>query len=159
MGYLRDVRRMTVALSRARLGLYILGRREIFESCFELRQAFELLLKRPDKLVLATGEMWPSKRVSANEDEPEVPGEAVMEGLQHLGEFVYQMTKTKMEQLQKEKGAAALVQPAEDEAAEEEGAYVENGAEDEEDGAEEDGDDVDDDEDGETEDKNTDEDS
>src|SRR3954453_16902003 len=65
VGYLRDIRRLTVTLSRARLGLYILGRRDVFEACFELREAFELLLARPDKLSLVTGELWPSSRVLA----------------------------------------------------------------------------------------------
>lgn len=62
VGYLRDVRRLTVALSRARLGLCILGRREVFESCYELKPAFDLLLQRPDKLMLAPGEMFPTSR-------------------------------------------------------------------------------------------------
>src|SRR3954453_10250925 len=80
VGYLRDVRRLTVALSRARLGLYILGRRNVFETCYELRPAFDLLLQRPDKLALSTGELWPSKRLLVEEvDSGEVPGEAVME--------------------------------------------------------------------------------
>ena len=47
IGYLRSVRRLTVALSRARLGLYILGRRSVFESVFELKPAFDILLQRP----------------------------------------------------------------------------------------------------------------
>jgi intron-binding protein aquarius len=58
VGYLRDIRRLTVALSRARLGLYILGRREVFETVPELRQAFDILLNRPDKLQLVIGEMF-----------------------------------------------------------------------------------------------------
>jgi len=94
-GYLRDIRRLTVALSRARLGLYILGRRAVFESCFELREAFELLLARPDKLSLVTGEMFPTQRrvdVEAQEG-----GVAVMEGVEHLGQYVYEMTKAKVE--------------------------------------------------------------
>lgn len=105
MGYLRDVRRLTVALSRARLGLYILGRREIFEFCFELRQAFEILLQRPDKLMLVTGELWPSKRMVANEGEENlVEGETVMEGVEHLGQYVYEMTNAKVQQLRVERG-------------------------------------------------------
>ena len=111
MGYLRDIRRLTVALSRARLGLYILGRREVFEACYELRPAFELLLQRPDKLVLSTGEMWPSSRVLAAGTETEnteaaaPPGnEAVMEGVEHLGQFVFEMTGVKARQLRAEKG-------------------------------------------------------
>ncbi|KAL7626373.1 hypothetical protein AAE478_003145 [Parahypoxylon ruwenzoriense] len=104
VGYLRDIRRLTVALSRARLGLYILGRREVFEACYELRPAFELLLQRPDKLTLATGEMWPSERIQAEEDGTTIPGETIMEGVEHLGQFVYEMAATKIKQLQAELG-------------------------------------------------------
>jgi len=104
VGYLRDIRRLTVALSRARLGLYILGRRQVFESCFELRQAFELLLKRPDKLHLVTGELWPSERTLADEVDKEVPGEAVMESVEHIGQYVYEMTNTRVQQLRTERG-------------------------------------------------------
>lgn len=103
VGYLRDVRRLTVALSRARLGLYILGRREIFETCYELKPAFDLLLQRPDKLTLATGELWPSERQQANEDGGAVPGEAVMEGVEHLGQYVFEMTTAKIQQLRQER--------------------------------------------------------
>ncbi|KAI1823082.1 hypothetical protein F4861DRAFT_352363 [Xylaria intraflava] len=104
VGYLRDIRRLTVALSRARLGLYILGRREVFEACYELRSAFELLLLRPDKLVLSTGEMWPSNRILSDEEGTAAPNEAVMEGLEHLGRFVYEMSVSKIKQLRAEKG-------------------------------------------------------
>ncbi|KXX79826.1 Intron-binding protein aquarius [Madurella mycetomatis] len=105
VGYLRDIRRLTVALSRARLGLYILGRRDVFEACYELRDAFELLLKRPDKLVLVTGELWPSERMLADEaDKENVPGEAVMEGVEHLGQYVFEMTNTRIKQLRVERG-------------------------------------------------------
>ena len=99
VGYLRDVRRMTVALSRARLGLYILGRREVFESCHELAPAFEQLLQRPDKLMLVTGEMWPSQRILSEESNGTVQGEVAMEGVEHLGQFVLEMTETKRQQL------------------------------------------------------------
>ncbi|PKS06800.1 hypothetical protein jhhlp_006875 [Lomentospora prolificans] len=111
VGYLRDVRRMTVALSRARLGLYVLGRKEIFEACYELRPAFEQLLNRPDKLMLVTGELWPSKRILATEQEAggAVEGEVVMEGVQHLGQYVFEMTKTKMREFE-EKGEEMVVE-------------------------------------------------
>jgi len=101
-----------VALSRARLGLYVLGRREVFESCYELRQAFELLLQRPDKLALVTGELWPSERVLAEEVGKEVAGEAIMEGVEHLGQYVFEMTGTKVKQQQAGQGseAAGLVE-------------------------------------------------
>lgn len=103
MGYLRDVRRMTVAFSRARLGLYVLGRREVFEACPELRPAFDVLLQRPDKLMLVTGELWPTERPST-EEEAVVEGEVAMEGVEHIGQYVYEMSMTKMKQLQEEQG-------------------------------------------------------
>lgn len=104
MGYLRDIRRLTVALSRARLGMYILGRREVFEGCYELKQAFDILLQRPDKLSLVTGELWPSQRKLSEDAHETVPGEAVMEGVEHLGQYVFEMAQTKLEQLRAEKG-------------------------------------------------------
>ncbi|KAL4787560.1 P-loop containing nucleoside triphosphate hydrolase protein [Aspergillus varians] len=91
VGYLRDVRRLTVALSRARLGLYILGRREVFESCYELKPAFDLLLQRPDKLMLAPGEMFPTTRTL----DDEVQG-TPMEGVEHLGQYVFEMSQAKV---------------------------------------------------------------
>lgn len=98
VGYLRDIRRLTVALSRARLGLYILGRRTVFESCYELREAFQLLFRREDKLQLVTGEMHPTGR--RLEDE-EVPGTTEMVGVEHLGQYVFEMTQAKVEALKK----------------------------------------------------------
>jgi intron-binding protein aquarius len=94
VGYLRDVRRLTVALSRARLGLYILGRRDLFESCFEMRPAMDILGKRPDKLVLTTGEMFPTERLLNDEVEG-----VEMEGVEHLGQYVYEMTQAKVKAL------------------------------------------------------------
>ena len=91
VGYLRDVRRLTVALSRARLGLYILGRREVFESCYELKPAFDRLLQRPDKLMLAPGEMFPTTRAL------DAPVEGTpMESVEHLGQYVFEMTQAKV---------------------------------------------------------------
>lgn len=107
IGYLRDVRRLTVALSRARLGLYVLGSRHVFESCIELRQAFDILLKRPDKLMLVTGELWPSSRILSEEEGKSVPGEAQMEGVEHLGQYVFEMTNSKVQQLRTQRGLPA----------------------------------------------------
>ena len=40
VGHLRDVRRLVVAMSRARLGLYIFARVDLFRNCYELSPAF-----------------------------------------------------------------------------------------------------------------------
>ncbi|KAI8662720.1 Pre-mRNA-splicing factor [Fusarium sp. Ph1] len=128
VGYLRDVRRMTVALSRARLGLYILGRREVFEACPELRPAFDQLLQRPDKLMLVTGELWPTERDAA-EGDGAVEGEVPMEGVEHLGQYVFEMTNTKIKQLETEQGG--MPEPIIEEVEEvEEGYGEEDGQED-----------------------------
>ena len=84
-----------MALSRARLGLYILGRREVFETVPELREAFDILLRRPDKLQLVIGEMFDtaSRTVEAETDATE------MDGVEHLGQYVYEMTQAKVKSL------------------------------------------------------------
>ena len=117
-GYLRDMRRMTVALSRARLGLYVLGRRSVFESCYDLNEAFSrLIASRRTKLELVVGEMWPTQR-EAGEESPE--GTVVMEDVTHLGQYVYEMTVTAVERLKAggsiagASGAAIVEVPAEE---------------------------------------------
>jgi intron-binding protein aquarius len=52
VGHVRDVRRLVVAMSRARLGLYVFGRLALFANCFELQPAMQLFLKRPTQLAL-----------------------------------------------------------------------------------------------------------
>jgi intron-binding protein aquarius len=52
VGHIRDVRRLVVALSRARLGLYVFCRAELFQNCYELAAAFSQLSMRPQKLAL-----------------------------------------------------------------------------------------------------------
>ena len=106
-----------MALSRARLGLYVLGRRAVFEACYELREAFDRLLRRPDKLALVTGEMWPAERVLPTQEGGdgaggEVPGEAVMEGVEHLGQYVFEMTQTRVEMVRGERGLLPLPEGA-----------------------------------------------
>lgn len=99
IGYLRDIRRLTVALSRARLGLYILGRASVFASCFELKPAFDILLSRPTNLALVTDELY-APSFARQVDAPLEDGrEAIMEGVEHLGQYVYEMTKAKVEAL------------------------------------------------------------
>ncbi|GAX76342.1 hypothetical protein CEUSTIGMA_g3788.t1 [Chlamydomonas eustigma] len=58
VGHLRDVRRLVVAMSRARLGLYVFGRQELFSNCYELQPTFKQLLSRPTQLALVKGESY-----------------------------------------------------------------------------------------------------
>ncbi|XP_003371810.1 conserved hypothetical protein, partial [Trichinella spiralis] len=63
VGHIRDVRRLVVAFSRGRLGLYVLARVSLFENCFELTPAFRMFQNRPRKLIIIPNETWPTKRL------------------------------------------------------------------------------------------------
>jgi intron-binding protein aquarius len=89
VGHLRDVRRLVVAVSRARLGLYVFCRQELFSSCHELKQTFDQFAARPNKLQLVLGENYPSERKVADE----IPKDKLYEidDVAHLGSVVHQM--------------------------------------------------------------------
>jgi intron-binding protein aquarius len=89
VGHLRDIRRLVVAVSRGRLGLYILGHRELFASCHELKRTFDQFADRPTKLQLLLDENYPAER---RQGDP-VPSEKIheVEDVSHLGTMVFQM--------------------------------------------------------------------
>lgn len=90
IGYLRDIRRMTVALSRSRLGLYVVGRRGLLENCAEINGLVSRLIdEREDKLQLVTGEMYGD----CIQDRAAV----TMESLEHFGQYVNEMTEQKIQ--------------------------------------------------------------
>eukprot|EP01126_Amoeba_proteus_P051320 TRINITY_DN6121_c0_g5_i6.p1 TRINITY_DN6121_c0_g5~~TRINITY_DN6121_c0_g5_i6.p1 ORF type:complete len:1552 (+),score=385.61 TRINITY_DN6121_c0_g5_i6:358-5013(+) len=62
VGHIRDIRRLVVAMSRARLGLYIFCRKSLFLNCYELMETFSQLVIRPDKLQLVQHETYPTQR-------------------------------------------------------------------------------------------------
>lgn len=85
VGHLRDVRRLVVAMSRARLGLYVFGRRSLFEQCYELQPTFQLLVKRPDRLALNLLEV-----TSQTDRHVEDPGELeYVAGAEHMEQIVH----------------------------------------------------------------------
>ncbi|GIY87372.1 RNA helicase aquarius [Caerostris extrusa] len=104
VGHLRDVRRLVVAMSRARLGLYIFTRVSLFQNCFELSPSFKILMQRPQVLYLLPHETYPCFRKS--EDEP-VSEPFIVNDMQHMTHFVYEFYQQKLElakmQMQKEK--------------------------------------------------------
>ena len=100
VGHLRDVRRLVVALSRARLGLYVFARVSNFANCYELSHAFALLTNRPQKLELLTNESYPTNRLS--DAKPDTHPKILNE-MSEMVQFVYEFYTQKMEQWQKEK--------------------------------------------------------
>jgi intron-binding protein aquarius len=142
-GYIRDLRRLTVALSRARLGLYILGRRTVFESCYEIQDAFNLLFERPTTLQVVTSEMYPTPRLIDGTEGAEDKAESTeIVNTEHLMQYVFEMTKAKVKALREGEGVIPAVQEEEVVARNEEDAerdgevYDENVGEAEEDGEE-----------------------
>merc|ERR1711865_712623 len=65
VGHLRDIRRLVVAVSRARLGLYIFCRQSLFCNCHELRPTMDQLAARPFKLQLVKDEHFSTERMVA----------------------------------------------------------------------------------------------
>lgn len=67
VGHLRDVRRLIVAMSRARLGLYVFCRKALFANCYELTPTFSKLLTVPDQLELVRDESYGNIKRGPNE--------------------------------------------------------------------------------------------
>ncbi|XP_015206361.1 RNA helicase aquarius [Lepisosteus oculatus] len=88
VGHLRDVRRLVVAMSRARLGLYIFARVSLFQNCFELTPAFNQLTARPLQLHIVPDEYYPTSRL--NGSRPVHPVQ-VIKNMPEMANFVYNM--------------------------------------------------------------------
>ncbi|XP_024936105.1 RNA helicase aquarius isoform X2 [Cephus cinctus] len=86
VGHLRDARRLVVAMSRARLGLYVFARVSLFKNCFELTPAFDQLMRRPLKLQLLPQEVYPTDR--PYDAAPSSPPMEI-EDMPHMAKFVY----------------------------------------------------------------------
>jgi intron-binding protein aquarius len=90
IGHLRDVRRWIVAVSRARFGLYVLCRLNLFGQSVELQPSMDLLVKdRSTKLQLVIGEQHPTERLcddAVSDDQVYEVDDVV-----HIGSIVHQM--------------------------------------------------------------------
>ncbi|KAM6460193.1 RNA helicase aquarius [Liasis olivaceus] len=88
VGHLRDVRRLVVAMSRARLGLYIFARVSLFQNCFELTPAFSQLTARPLQLHIIPAEYFPTLRQNGEHPSHQVH---VIKNMPQMANFVYNM--------------------------------------------------------------------
>lgn len=89
VGHIRDVRRLIVAVSRARLGLYIFGRLSLFSQCHELKPVMAVLKSRPPVLELYPGERFGCERDSENRAPPPV----IIPDMPTMGRFVFELTR------------------------------------------------------------------
>ncbi|OWK62012.1 RNA helicase aquarius isoform X2 [Lonchura striata] len=88
VGHLRDVRRLVVAMSRARLGLYIFARVSLFQNCFELTPAFSQLTARPLHLHIVPTECFPTARQNGERPAHQIH---VIKNMPQMANFVYNM--------------------------------------------------------------------
>ena len=89
-----------MALSRARLGLYILGRSELYQTVHDLQPIVQVWDERPHELELVVGETFPTERQvkdEVNKDEL-----FRVENVDQLGAMVYQLQEQLLEQMESE---------------------------------------------------------
>lgn len=94
VGHLRDVRRLVVAMSRARLGLYVFARVSLFSNCFELTPAFNRLCMRPTLLHLDPTEKFPTTRKA---DEPIRNPPMIIDDMTQMAQFVFDFYNQKID--------------------------------------------------------------
>jgi intron-binding protein aquarius len=102
VGHLRDVRRLIVAMSRARLGLYVFCRKQLFQNCLELSNTMNKFLEKPDKLQLQLNEKYPPERDIEAKTEP-----YEIEDVDHMGKYVFQMMQEQLEFAKKQQAEKA----------------------------------------------------
>ena len=103
VGHLRDVRRLVVATSRARLGLYVFARASLFANCFELTPTFRLLLQRPTDLRLLPDETYRTDRHANRQEEDVSPdGALVIHDMPQMATFAYELYRKKVEAISKD---------------------------------------------------------
>lgn len=96
VGFLRDVRRLIVMVSRAKVGLYIFGRFSVFENCFELAPVFSRLARRPRDLYLELNECKPGAVVTREVgSDPEDP--TVVTNLQQMWDILQDQMKAQFQ--------------------------------------------------------------
>ncbi|KAJ1964495.1 hypothetical protein GGI12_001391 [Dipsacomyces acuminosporus] len=91
VGHIRDLRRLTVALSRSRLGLYVFGRRSLFETCFELQESMGKLLANGDQLAICPEERY------GQDGDASPRAERSVEDVAEMGQLVFEMLEEYVE--------------------------------------------------------------
>lgn len=99
VGHLRDVRRLIVAMSRARLGLYVFARVSLFQNCFELTPAFSQLTSRPLSLWLFPGEAFPTSRKVKDKRADVNP--LIVKDMAMMAQFVYDTYNHRLQHMMK----------------------------------------------------------
>lgn len=97
VGHIRDIRRLVVAMSRARFGLYIFGRANLFRNCFELQPVFRLLMDRPQELHLLPDESFTCERLIDENVSGLQERTKIIHNMTEMADFVFKMYMTKVD--------------------------------------------------------------
>ncbi|RWS10743.1 intron-binding protein aquarius-like protein [Dinothrombium tinctorium] len=100
VGHFRDIRRLVVAMSRSRLGLYIFARVSLFKNCFELTKSFNILTQRPQELHLLPDETYPSNITLT--DQSRRDNVVIIKSMPEMSQLVFEMYPRKIEQWKRE---------------------------------------------------------
>jgi len=109
VGHLRDVRRLVVAMSRARLGLYVFARVSLFKNCFELQPAFNILMKRPMQLHICPNELYPGTRQAS----VAAPNPIIVYDMPMMSKFVADFYQQKVKRLKVAAAKTLVTRPGE----------------------------------------------
>jgi intron-binding protein aquarius len=90
IGHFRDVRRAIVAVSRARLGLYVFGQAKLFRQSVDLKPVMTPLFARPTLLALTPMERYGSSH--ARKEGQMIPAEMIQHA-HHMSDVVVHLTK------------------------------------------------------------------
>lgn len=101
VGHIRDVRRLIVAMSRARLGFYVFCRQNLFTSCLELQQTFALLSKYSNQLQLIPNENY-SKRFSIIRNDSMKKETIIIDDMPKMVQFVFDFYKKQVQTIREQ---------------------------------------------------------
>lgn len=93
IGHIRDPRRLIVAMSRAKFGLYVFGKFELFKGFHEISQIFKLFEKKTLKLELLINEISQEKEILSEEKTKAI---TIAENFQDMYKIVENLLKTKI---------------------------------------------------------------
>ena len=89
IGHIRDIRRLIVAASRARLGWYVFGAASVFQDCYEMQPVYRQWSERPLQLALVKGEAFGRCTRKIDDTATDV---TFISGLEEMDVLVRQMT-------------------------------------------------------------------
>jgi intron-binding protein aquarius len=109
-GFIKDQRRFVVALSRARLGLYVLGHMKLWGNCRDTSQSFSLFKKRETSLAILPDET--PEQVQERIVKPPKSQITFLRGYNHMYKIIERLLSAEMKIEAEMKAAAQKLEDA-----------------------------------------------